>query len=130
MVKQKTSEVNLKCKLEKLVFGMGKEISKKDCSREVQLDILGVLKLMIVLSFFVVLSIVGLLYDRKHIEHEISKETIIRTPQVIQIDKSTLELVKTDIRGGRLYSYYRKNQGEVWEFYTTSVKIEKDCLCK
>ena len=60
----------------------------------------------------------------KPIEKIVEKKIYIEVP-VPQSKTKGFEYIKSVVRNGRLYEYYRKKDSDVWEFYTVSHKLDK-----
>jgi hypothetical protein len=118
----KKENEELKCKLEQMASGMGTEVHKK-IKKETE-PIYTIFKMLIIFGFLTVFLILG-----TYMTISINKtETIIKdriiyveVPCYIKDEKSDMPLIKTKIKGNRIWKYYRDtSNNKKWKFYTTA----------
>ena len=133
-------ENELKCKLEEMAAGMGYEIKEK-FKKEID-PIYKVFQLLIIFGFLTVFTIMGTyltisLSNNNKVICTDKKEIFVPMPMPIITEKIVVKVIektegltyfKTVIRNNREYKYYKKVQGETWEFYTVATEIKgKSC---
>lgn len=121
-MKLKKENEELKCKLEQMASGMGTEVHKK-IKKETE-PIYTVFVMFIIFGFLTVFLILGTyLTITINTTNSITKERIVyvTVPCCEQENKNNMPLIKTKIKGDRLWKYYRDtSNNKRWEFYTTA----------